>query len=330
MSFKSFLELHQPLVYSTFSNARKQNKVSQQYLIKGENGTPTLETALFLAKSLLCEEDDVFACDNCPTCIRFDDGNYADLIILNAKTNVLKVSDIESLENRFSSSSLEKSGKLIYIIHQVENMNRESINALLKFLEEPSENIYAFLTTENETKVLPTILSRCQHLKLLPIPRDQVSKKAVDLGLSQDDAELLSFFTSEPSSVAELVESETYLTCKTVLIDYLQSLTTSLKEGYYYIQREGITKIKTKEQIRLFIDMLSLVFKDLLNVELGLKSALPSLDVLLIPLNSKIKNKEECYKEIMFTRGRVELNVTVSLILEHLAFSIIKLGVSKL
>ena len=93
MDFKSFLEKTQPIVYSTFSNAKKNNKVSQQYLIKGENGTPTLETALFLAKSLLCEENDIFACDNCPTCIRFDEGNYADLLILNAKTNNLKVKE---------------------------------------------------------------------------------------------------------------------------------------------------------------------------------------------------------------------------------------------
>lgn len=326
MDFKTLLKRTQPIVFNTFSNARKKEKVAQQYLIKGENGTPTLETALFLAKSLLCEDNDDFACSSCPTCKRFDEGNYSDFILLNAKTNVLKVADIEALENRFSSSSLEKNGKMIYIIHHVENMNRESINALLKFLEEPSDNIYAFLTTENEEKVLPTILSRCQHLKLLPISKNEIINNALELGISNEDAELLSNFSSEVNSLNEIISGETYSICKEVLMGYLTSLSVSLKNGYYYIQKEGITKIKTKEQVRLFIDMLSVIFKDMLQVELGLKSSLPAFTSLLNNISNKIEDKSSCYKEIMFTRGRIELNVTVSLILEHIAYSIIKGG----
>lgn len=326
MDFKTLLEKTQPIVFNTFYNARRNNKVAQQYLIKGENGTPTLETALFLAKSLICENEEEFACSSCSTCKRFDEGNYADFILLNAKVNVLKVADIESLENRFSSSSLEKSGKMIYIIHHVENMNRESINALLKFLEEPSDNIYAFLTTENEEKVLPTILSRCQHLKLLPISKDEIVSSALDMGIQNEDAELLSNFSSEASSLKEIIESESYTICKEVLMGYLNALSISLKNGYYYIQKEGIVKIKSKEHIRLFIDMLSVVFKDMLQVDLGLKSSLPSLNELLSNISKKINDKSLCYKEIMFTRGRIELNVTVSLILEHIAYSICKGG----
>lgn len=326
MDYKSFLENTQPIVYKTFSNARKNNKVAQQYLIKGAMGTPTLETALFLAKSLLCESDDTFACSTCPTCKRFENGNYADFILLDAKSNVLKVADIEALESRFSSSSLEKSGKMIYIIHHVENMNRESINALLKFLEEPSDNIYAFLTSENEEKVLPTILSRCQHLKLLPVVKEDLLSVAKNDGIKDEDAEILSCFSSEISSLNKTLNSEAYEICKNVLLDYLSSLTFSLKNGYYYMQKEGITKIKSKEQVRLFIDMLSVIFKDMLNMDLGLKSSLPSLKDKLIKISSHIKDKESCYKEIMFTRGRIELNVTVSLILEHIALSICKGG----
>ena len=60
MDFKTLLEKTQPIVFNTFYNARRNNKVAQQYLIKGENGTPTLETALFLAKSLICENEEEF------------------------------------------------------------------------------------------------------------------------------------------------------------------------------------------------------------------------------------------------------------------------------
>lgn len=324
MDFKEILQNEEPLVYNTFFNARKSNKVSQQYLIKGEPGTPTLETALFLAKSLLCEESDDFACCSCKTCKRFDEGNYSDFILLNAKTNILKVADIENLEKRFSSSSLEKNGKMIYIIHHVENMNRESINALLKFLEEPNDNIYAFLTTENEEKVLPTILSRCQHLKLFPLPKKTIKNKALEANISLEDSELLSNFSSDINSLIDTLNSETYITCKEVLLEYLKKCNISLQNGYYYMQKTGIIKIKTKEQIRLFLDMLAVVFKDMLQVELGIESSLPSLKDLLNNVSNKISNKSLCYKEIMFTRGRIELNVTISLILEHITYFICK------
>ncbi len=324
MNFEEYLKNKQPLVYSTFLNAKRNNKIAQAYLIKGESGAPTLETAKYLAKSLICKHSDTFACNECDECKRFDSQNYTDLIILNAQTEALKVADIDELEKRFSTSSMEKGGKMIYIIHHVENMNRESVNALLKFLEEPNENIYAFLTTENETKVLPTILSRCQHLKLISLSKREIINEAKKEGISEDDAELLANFSNEINSLVNLSQSETYLLVKGVFIDYLDALSKSLSEGYYYIQREAITKIKTKEQIRLFVDMLSILFKDMLNVQMGMESLLPSLESFTKKISSYIVNKSYCYNEIMFTRGRIELNITVSLLLEHLGYIIYK------
>lgn len=70
---------------------------------------------------------------------------------------------------------------MIYIINLVENMNVQAINSLLKFLEEPPANTYAFLTTENETKVLPTILSRCEKLRMLLIPKDIIKNEAIKM-----------------------------------------------------------------------------------------------------------------------------------------------------
>ena len=101
MDYKSFLENTQPIVYKTFSNARVNKKVAQQYLIKGAPGTPTLETALFLAKSLLCEDDDVFACSTCPTCKRFENGksNRRMDIFLCFQANIKHILDISIIFN---------------------------------------------------------------------------------------------------------------------------------------------------------------------------------------------------------------------------------------
>lgn len=326
MNFKQYLKEQQPLVYNTFLNARKNNTLAHAYLIKGETGAPILNTAIFLAKSLICDGEDIFACEKCANCIRFDEGNYSDFIILNAQKENLKVADIENLIKRFSETSIESKGIMLYIIHHVENMNRESINALLKFLEEPKDNIFAFLTTENETKVLPTILSRCQHLKLLPVKKETIVQNVINQGIDSLDAELLLNFAAEETSLINLANDETYKIVKDVFINYLKNLSVSLMNGYYYLQKEAITIIKSKEQVRLFIDMLANAFKDMMLIDLQLKPSLTHLNDYLENIAKSIKNKEECYKNIMFTRGRIELNVTISLIIEHIGYIVVKGG----
>lgn len=324
MEFEIYLKIHQKILYQTFLNAKKSNSLSHAYLIKGDSKTPILKTAKFLAKSLLCDENGFFACNNCLTCHRFDDNNYADFVLLNAQKDNLKVADIEALTQKFSKTPLEEKGKMIYIIHHVENMNRESINALLKFLEEPNENIYAFLTTANESKVLPTILSRCQHLKMLPYAQNKVIENALKLDITSLDAELISNFATEDESILEIAQDESYQLVKNIFLNYIKELSTSLESGYYYLQKVAIVNIRTKEQIRLFIDMISYAFKEMMNLKLELCISLHELKSYLEMIAVKIKNLQYCYREIMITRSRIELNVTISLIIEHLGYIILK------
>ena len=125
-----------------------------------------------------------------------------------------KVEDIENIQKFFNNTASEKCGKMIYIIHLLENSNRESLNALLKFLEEPEDNVYAFITTYNEEKLLPTILSRAQHLKLLPLSRDKLLYECISNGISEDDAELLSVFYSDVDTIIEVANGENYIHIK--------------------------------------------------------------------------------------------------------------------
>ena len=107
MTFKDYLQNHQKIVYNTFCSAIKNNRLSHAYLIKGNEGAPLLETAKFLAKSLVCENADPFACDNCMACVRFDDNNFSDFKILNGQENNIKVSDIESLQSMNSDNKFD-------------------------------------------------------------------------------------------------------------------------------------------------------------------------------------------------------------------------------
>ena len=163
MRFQDYLQTYQPLVFQTFKNALESGRISHAYLLSGEKGVPLLETATYLAKSLLCEHPNPLACDECLSCKRISHHTYTDFILLDGKEGQIKKGDVQEIVGDFSKTPLEAKGIMIYIINLVENMNVQAINSLLKFLEEPPANTYAFLTTENETKVLPTILSRCEN-----------------------------------------------------------------------------------------------------------------------------------------------------------------------
>lgn len=326
MSFQEYLKSNQKIVYRTFASCLESNRLSHAYLIKGHEGAPLLETSLFLAKTLICPHKDPFACEKCMTCIRFDEGNYADFKLLNGQEKNIKVSDIESLQSFFQNTASEKSGKMIYIIHLLENSNKEALNALLKFLEEPQNNVYAFITTYNEEKLLPTILSRMQHLKLLPIKHDELMLQAQEKGVSIDDTELLSQFCGNVDTLVKTAQDEDYILIKDLFFDTLDNLFKSKQDALFFVQTKVIPELKDKVSVRLYLDILTVLLKDGLNYRIGLPLQLNEHQQTISYLSNSLTNIEEIYKEVMLTRGKIELNVNLGLLLEHIFIYIIKGG----
>ena len=326
MKYDEYLEKYQPFIYNTFINSLKFNKVSQAYLIKGSDGTPTLDIALFLAKTLICEEPSPLACSSCLNCIRFEEGNYADFMLIDGSKNTIKVGDIENLQKFLSSSSLEKQGKKIYIINRLENANKEAVNALLKTLEEPTSSVYAFITTQNEAKLLPTIISRCQILSLLPINKTIVKQNAINEGVLLEDADILSYFYCDVEVIKQKSEEENYKEQKKLLYETLNALTISSEEAIYYAQTNLIKSIKTKEDARLYIDLLSIAFKDILHIQNNQPLVLEGAKEQIDTLSKKYKNVSSIYLEIMLSRGQIEDNVNLSLLLQHIFIYIRKEG----
>ena len=326
MKYDEYLEKYQPFIYNTFINSLKFNKVSQAYLIKGSDGTPTLDIALFLAKTLICEEPSPLACSSCLNCIRFEEGNYADFMLIDGSKNTIKVGDIENLQKFLASSSLEKQGKKIYIINRLENANKEAVNALLKTLEEPTSSVYAFITTQNEAKLLPTIISRCQILSLLPINKSIVKQNAINEGVLLEDADILSYFYCDVEVIKQKSEEENYKEQKKLLYETLNALTISSEEAIYYAQTNLIKKIKTKEDARLYIDLLSIAFKDILHIQNNQPLVLEGAKEQIDTLSKKYKNVSSIYLEIMLSRGQIEDNVNLSLLLQHIFIYIRKEG----
>lgn len=329
MQIEKYLQNYQPVMYKTFVNALKTKKLSHAYLISGNPGTPLFDVATFLAKSILCDNPDPLCCGSCITCIRIDDNNYPDFIVLDGSKSTIKKGDVEEIENRFEKKAMESKGIMIYILHLVENMTPEALNSILKFLEEPECEIYAFLTTNNENNILPTIISRCQVLHLKQVNQQEVINSAINLGVSAEDAELLSNFYNDGELIFDFVNdkdsSEFYYKIKDALIHFLNVIVEEdNRDAIFDFQTNLIPLVKTKESGRYLIDMLVAVFKDLLKIQNGNDILLSSYATILNGVSNKLSNINESLVELLKLRTTINTNVNISSLFDHALFTIFK------
>ena len=329
MQIDRYLKNHQPVIYQTFTNSLAKKTLSHAYLLVGNPGTPLLETAKYLAKTILCDDPSPLACCNCITCLRIESDNYPDVITLDGSKATIKKEDVLNIESRFEKTAFETKGIMIYIIHLVENMTLEAVNSILKFIEEPEGEVYAFLTTNNINNVLPTIVSRCQTLNLKSIDRKEIIKEAIEIAIPNEDAELLSYFYNDAELIFDLLkdedEKENYLVSKKAVIELLETLNNAgSKDAIYYAQKEIVPLIKTKEEMRFFVDMLSEVFEDLLNLKCNREIVLKSYANILTSLVNKLPHIEQSLEELLKQRNLVNLNVNIALQIDHLILYIVK------
>lgn len=148
------------------NNVIRNKKISHAYLIELDNYDCDIVYVYSFIKMILCnlEYDDLDKSNN-KIIKLIDDGNYPDITVISTDNTVIKKTDILDLQKEFSNKSLYNNKK-IYIIYSAEKLNNYSANTILKFLEEPEDNIIAFLLTDNRFNILDTIISRCQILSL--------------------------------------------------------------------------------------------------------------------------------------------------------------------
>lgn len=329
MQVEKYLKTYQPVIYKTFLNSLEKDQLSHAYLLSGSNGAPLLDVAHFFAKSILCDDPSPLACNSCITCLRVDDGNYPDYFVFDGSKATIKKEAVTTIESAFEKKAFENKGIRVYILHLIENMTIEAINSILKFLEEPGQKVYAFLTTNNENAILPTIISRCQVLRLKLIDRNIVIRTAVEEGVEEKDAELLSYFYNDGELIKEIIEDQDNNSaffaakkCFEEIIDVMAN--ENANAVIYYSQSNVVNKIKSKESCRYFINMLVTAFEDMINMKNQKNVFLKSYATILENLANKLSHLEESLIELLKCNGVVNANVNIPLLIDHLFYTIVK------
>ena len=141
-------------------NSFREGNNSHAFLVETNNVEKCLNDIKYIAKYINCDNHAVEE-DQCNICRLIDSDNNPDVIIVKPDGQNIRSDQILNILDVFSSKPLI-SKYSIYIITEADKMNDSSANKILKFLEEPEDNIIGFFITEKITNIIPTIKSRCE------------------------------------------------------------------------------------------------------------------------------------------------------------------------
>jgi DNA polymerase-3 subunit delta' len=319
MSFIEQFKDTQHIAYQTIYNGFKDNKLSHAYLLSGSVSSPLKETAMLIAKSYLCENKvENIACGKCLNCIRVDNQTYYDLIFVDGSVANIKKEQIEKIQEEFSKTALEASGKKIYIIHLIENSSAGAVNSLLKFLEEPSDDVLAIITTQNLSKVIPTIISRCQIIRIVDIPKNELVKSLIDDGYSLEDCQILTLLYNSIEEIKKAYKESDYIKIKDLVVDTLDSWTESSKKLPYYVETEIMPSLTDKNRLYLYLSILELALKDVYRMQNNQDVIMVDSQSIIEKLANKLVNVNAKIEEVILAKGNLSFNANTSLLIDSL------------
>ncbi|NBI13280.1 DNA polymerase III subunit gamma/tau [[Haemophilus] felis] len=173
---KTFSEVvGQQHILTAIANGLRENRLHHAYLFSGTRGVGKTSIARLFAKGLNCINGvTAEPCGHCEHCRAIEQGNFIDLIEIDAASRT-KVEDTRELLDNVQYKPVQGRYK-VYLIDEVHMLSRHSFNALLKTLEEPPEYVKFLLATTDPQKLPVTILSRCMQFHLKALEPQQIAQ----------------------------------------------------------------------------------------------------------------------------------------------------------
>lgn len=186
------------------------------YLFSGPRGVGRRALALRFAQAINCPTplETGLPCGICRICCQIVKMQQADLSILQAETEggTLKVDEVRNLQHQLSLAPYESKYRIALLL-RFEEANASAQNALLKTLEEPNRRVILLVTADDPENLLPTIVSRCELLRLRPLPLDEMAAVLrEEKELHEDHARLIAHISGgRPGYALRLAEDKSLL-----------------------------------------------------------------------------------------------------------------------
>ncbi len=171
------------------------DKLPHAILLSGMAGVGKAMLAREFAKLLNClDPRQGDACEACSSCLKMRNGHHPDLVWVKSEGSFIKLEQIRSLRQRLAFRPFEGKWRVI-VIEEAQDLREEAGNALLKLLEEPPAQNLFLLTTLEPQMLLPTIVSRCCHVRLQPLEAVWIERLLTESqGVSPAQAKQLAAF----------------------------------------------------------------------------------------------------------------------------------------
>lgn len=292
----------QKIAYKVLKNAVLKDKCAHAYLLETNGYIKKEEFAKAVAKHILCpyKYSNNQKCVNCTQCQNIDKNIFSEVKIIAPEKDSLwiKKEQLIELQEEFMTKSL-LTNKKVYIITDATKLNTSSANSILKFLEEPADNIIAILLADNIHQLLDTIVSRCQIISL-------VNKKTKE--------NMLESLISVKLDNLEEIKGST--------INYINELEKNKLEMILYNKKYFHNNIKDKNEIIASFEIMILYYKDAISLKLNHKpEVIENIDNIL--LNNTISELNEKIKIITNLKKNIYVNANTNLLMDKL---VIELG----
>lgn len=245
-----------------FTQAVASGKVAHSYIFEGPRGVGKKIIAMEVAKMLLCESTNGDTpCGNCKACHMIEVSTHPDVIKIDKDTKVTKIETIREQVVKSMDIKPYKGPYKMIIINEADTITIEGQNAMLKTIEEPPLYGIIILITENMAKLLPTIKSRCIHMRFNPLSSKQMTAYLQRKNLTPWQLKLYTQFAQGSIGVANtLIEDLGFLELREKSITYLEKLEKADLIQMYQLVQEIC---ENKEVILQILDFWTLWYRDI-------------------------------------------------------------------
>lgn len=256
MSNLEKLKNYNPTIYRVLKNSYLNNKIAHAYIFSGQQDSDFLYAPELLIEILISSQN-LFDGHHARSM-----HNYPDLYIIDGFTQTINKDNIKAIIEKLQLTPLDVCRVRILYIKNIENASKQSLNSLLKFIENPHADTYVIMTTHHIHNVLSTIRSRAIEIKVRPISKESLTNQLLSANYPKTTAQVVATFANNFEEAILLLKNEDFIKLYKQVMDIL---TLVYNNPDHLIAL--LTEVINKKNYRLVLAIILSFTKDIIKIK---------------------------------------------------------------